>query len=288
MEQVEQPSEEENGRSGSRTGIFTKAGIALIVIGLILLADFNLKTGWLALVIVPVLGLLFLFSSLYFHKPAWMIPGALTLGLGIGSFLALSKLTGFDLLHKVGYALLSFGLSWVLVACCTRFLFPHVAWWALIPAGVIAAAGGVFIYTPMRWADFILYIAVGLGLAFLIWGWVDRLLGLIIPGCLLTTIGPGIYLGWANPLQGNGLTQTGIMLVVFAFGWGMITLFSRRVTQGFVWWPLIPGGVLGMVGWGLYIGGNPGNAVEFIGNTGSIGLILFGAYLLLLRRGIHH
>jgi len=28
--------------------------------------------------------------------------------------------------------------------------------------------------------------------------------------------------------------------------------------------------------------------VYFIGNTGSVGLILFGIYLLLLRKGIHH
>jgi hypothetical protein len=42
-----------------------------------------------------------------------------------------------------------------------------------------------------------------------------------------------------------------------------------------------------MVGWGLYIGGNPGNALSFIGNTGSIGLIVFGIYLLLMRRGFH-
>jgi hypothetical protein len=44
--------------------------------------------------------------------------------------------------------------------------------------------------------------------------------------------------------------------------------------------------VLAMVGWGLYIGGNPGSALSFIGNTGSLGLIIVGAYLLLLRRSI--
>jgi hypothetical protein len=43
-----------------------------------------------------------------------------------------------------------------------------------------------------------------------------------------------------------------------------------------------------MVGWGLYIGGDPENATAFIANTGSVGLIIFGLYLLLLRKGIHH
>jgi hypothetical protein len=73
------------------------------------------------------------------------------------------------------------------------------------------------------------------------------------------------------------------MLVIFALGWGLITVFSRFIINKFIWWPLIPGGVLAMVGWGLYIGGNPGNALSFIGNTGSIGLIIFGIYLLLWR-----
>jgi hypothetical protein len=74
------------------------------------------------------------------------------------------------------------------------------------------------------------------------------------------------------------------MLVWFALGWGLITIASRILTSRFIWWPLIPGGLLAVVGWGLYIGGDPGNALSFIGNTGSIGLIIFGIYLLLLRR----
>jgi hypothetical protein len=66
----------------------------------------------------------------------------------------------------------------------------------------------------------------------------------------------------------------------------LITVISRVLYKKFTWWPLIPGGVLAMVGWGLYIGGNPSNALGFVGNTGSIGLIIFGIYLLLLRFGM--
>jgi len=67
-----------------------------------------------------------------------------------------------------------------------------------------------------------------------------------------------------------------------------VTIFARVQTLKFVWWPLIPGGILAMVGWGLYIGGNPSRAVGFIGNSGSIALLIFGIYILLIRRGIHH
>jgi len=115
---------------------------------------------------------------------------------------------------------------------------------------------------------------------------VNKLFGLIIPGSLLAALGPSIYLAWGMDNRLNPLTRTGVMLVGFALGWFLITILSRSLTHKIVWWPLIPGGVLAMVGWGLYIGGNPGEAAVFISNTGSIGLILFGIYLLLLRKGI--
>ena len=102
----------------------------------------------------------------------------------------------------------------------------------------------------------------------------------------LAGIGPGVYFAWGGSSRSGGLAQTGIMLVWFALGWALITLLSRVTFQSFVWWPLIPGGVIGVVGWGLYIGGNPANALGFIGNTGSVLVIIFGIYLLLMRRGI--
>jgi hypothetical protein len=122
----------------------------------------------------------------------------------------------------------------------------------------------------------------------LFWGMAARLFGLVIPGCLVVAIAPGIYFAWSSPITGNPLVYTGIMLVWFAFGWGLITLCGRLIIHHFIWWPLIPGGILAMVGCGLYIGGDPGNALNFISNTGSIALVIFGLYLILMRKGIHH
>jgi hypothetical protein len=76
------------------------------------------------------------------------------------------------------------------------------------------------------------------------------------------------------------------MLVWLALGWFMISFFGRIVFQKFIWWPIIPGGVLAMVGWGLYIGGAAGKELGFISNTGSVALILFGIYLILLKYGL--
>ncbi|NTW44579.1 MAG: hypothetical protein HGB14_09155 [Anaerolineaceae bacterium] len=136
--------------------------------------------------------------------------------------------------------------------------------------------------------DYIFYIGLGISIALLYSGIYWKLFGLIIPGSILVGISPGVFFAWSNTEGQNGLVRTGVMLVWFALGWGLVTIFARVQTFKFVWWPLIPGGILAMVGWGLYIGGNPQSAVGFIGNTGSIGLLIFGIYILLLRRGIHH
>jgi hypothetical protein len=209
-------------------------------------------------------------------------------GIGIGGFLALGPLVHPSSAIGIGIALASFSLSWFLILAASNFYDGRTAWWAIIPGAIFLATGVCFLFSPLRIVDFILYIGVGLGLALLTWGTFARLFGLIIPGCILIGIGPGIYMAWGNIGNENGLSQTGIMLVWFSFGWALITIFSRAIADKIFWWPLIPSGILAMVGCGLYIGGNPSGAASFISNTGAIGLIIFGLYLLLLRRGIRN
>jgi len=167
--------------------------------------------------------------------------------------------------------------------CRRTWINPSCRW----ARGIILSIGLTFLFTKVRLADFVLWVGTGTGLVLLIWGIYWRLFGLIIPGSLLVASGPGIYMAWGRASEMNSLARTGVMLVIFSIGWFLIILFSRVTTSNFIWWPLIPGGILAVVGWGLYIGGDPGNAATFIANTGSIGLIIFGIYLLLLRKGIH-
>ncbi len=162
----------------------------------------------------------------------------------------------------------------------------NTSWWAFTPGSIFASTGACLMFSSLRVVDFVLYISISLGLAFLVWSAAQRLFGLAIPGSLLIGIGLGVFLGWRNLENINGLAQTGMMLVWFGISWGLIIIFGKVIREQFIWWPLIPGGVLAMVGWGLYIGGNPSSVLSFIGNTGSLGLIIVGAYLLLLRRGI--
>jgi hypothetical protein len=313
-----------NNSSYSAKRLRNLAGILLIAGGVILYLDTRWHTGWLTLLVPAAIGLTFLVEGLSTRRMILIIPGSILSALGIGLFIASSTLFGIPVTTRVGALLVAFALGWlVLIPFSMRLgttpnsgvgttpnsgdgttLHPGAGasaepggvrtpfFWALVPGGVIGALGACFLFTPLRVLDFVLYTSVGLGFALLAWGFFAHLLGLVIPACLIVTIGPGVYWAWINAGAAQtqepafALTQTGTMLVWFALGWILITVLSRFIFEKFYWWPLIPGGILGMVGWGLYIGGNPSNAATFIGNTGSIILVIFGLYLLLLRKGI--
>jgi hypothetical protein len=91
-----------------------------------------------------------------------------------------------------------------------------------------AALGYIFLAERFSLLVFIFFLAVAIGLVFLLWGSFTGKLGLIIPGALLIAIGAGVYYGWSNPDQPGGLQETGIMLVWFALGWLLITVFFSR------------------------------------------------------------
>jgi len=262
------------------------AGVALILVGLLLVLDQILKTGWLTFTVFPLCGLVLIYLGFNTRNFGLLIAGSLVLGLGSAAYLILSQINEQPFIERIGKGLILFGGSWVLITLLSAVIHRSPAMWALIPGGVIIGLGISFARVPMRVLDFILFISCGIGISMLIWGITNRLFGLIIPGCLALTIGPGIYFSWPDLIDLNALAQTGAMLVWFAFGWGMISILSRRIYGKFVWWPLIPGGILAVTGWGLFIGGDPGNALGFIGNTGSIAMLVFGLYLLLMRKGI--
>lgn len=268
--------------------ITTLFGLMLIVAGVFFLVDQQLHTQWLIISIPAVLGLLLLMYGIVFKGKGWLIAGLLVTGIGLGAFLALQHFYEFPLISRFGYLALFFTLSWIIIFIILRLFFQNTAWWSLICAAVFGGTAYSLLFSKATIFDFVMSICLLLGAVFLLWGYLQKLLGLVIPGCLLITIGPGISIAWSRAASPQGLVETGVMLVWFALGWLLITVFSRIILKKFTWWPLIPGGVLAMVGWGLYIGGNPDNALGFVGNTGSIALIIFGVYLLLLRFGMQN
>lgn len=266
-----------------RTSLF---GLMLVIAGVMTIVELRMRTGWLTIAIPGLMGLILLLYGFFSGKKGWLIAGSLVTGIGLGAFFALQQFKDISLTQRFGYLTMFFAASWVISFILLRFTYRIYAWWALICGAIFGGTAYTLLFTNMTFYHFVLWICVPLGLVFLVWGCQRKLLGLIITGSILVTTGAGIYVAWSHATDPKGLVETGVMLVWFALGWFMVTIFSRILYKKFVWWPLIPGGVLAMTGWGLYIGGNPGNAVGFVGNTGSIGLIIFGVYLLLLRFGM--
>jgi hypothetical protein len=263
---------------------YVAAGSMLLFAGMLLLLGQFFKTDRLTLLVFPLIGLGLTIFGLVFRSAGWMITGILVMGAGLSIFLFLFM--DMPLIARLGLALMVFACSWILATFQPVLFQKKVSWWALVPAAALGGLGFPLWRQSDQIIDYVFYLLLLLGVSFLIWGTIRKIFGLIIPGCLLSTIGPGVYFSWGTPPPINILAQTGIMLAWFALGWGLITLFSRRMFERIAWWPLIPGGILAVTGWGLYIGGDPGSAVNFIGNTGTVGVIIFGLYLVLMRRGI--
>lgn len=263
-------------------------GAALVISGLIILVEQELHTGFLPVLAPLMSGSVLIGAGLRDRRAGYLIGGSIICGFGAGFLASWIGFIGTAPLRRLGIGLLGVSLGFALITVLVWLVIRRIIWWPMVPAGIIGSIAGVFLFTAAGLLDFVFYLGAGSGIVFLGVGIYKRLFGLIIPGCLILGVGPGIAFAWGKMPGISALAQTGAMLVWFALGWVLITLISRMVYQKLFWWPLIPGAILAVVGWGLYIGGNPGNAVSFIGNTGSIVMIIFGLYLLLMRRGIRH
>jgi len=257
-----------------------------ILTGILLLVGQIIHQLWIVFLAIILVGMITLLWSWKRKREIFITVGCLIIGVGAGLFPGFGLNIVGEGVARSGVLLLGAGCGFLLVTVIRLARVRAFCWWPTLPASILVSTGLCMLFSRVRLLDFVLYLSVGIGTILLGIGVIKRWLGFVIPGSIVLGSGLGVYLAWGTRLAPNALAQTGLMLVCFAFGWIAISMFSRKMTDQFVWWPLIPGGILAMVGWGLYIGGNPGEAASFIGNTGSVGLIVLGMYLLLLRRGI--
>lgn len=262
------------------------AGAVLVISGLLLLLDQRFQTRWLTLSIPAFISLALIFFGEIKRRVWWSVAGLVLAGIGTMLVLFLSPILLIGTSIRLGYSFLAQGIAWLLAFIVLLLHSKKPGWWALMVSAISFSLSYIFLTRQSSLLDFVLFLSLAVGIVFFIWGTENKQTALIIPGAIIVTTGTGVYLGWSNPEAPGGLQKTGVMLVWFAFGWLLITVVSRIIEKRFIWWPLIPGGILLMVGSGLYIGGNPENALGFIGNTGSIGLILIGVYLIFLKYGM--
>lgn len=134
-----------------------------------------------------------------------------------------------------------------------------------------------------------------LGGSFLLWGVLSRAAEPLIPGGILSGIGVGVALkSQIGPLMSDDHTG-GLFLLGFALGWFSITLLSIISTDDPQWWPLIPGGIMTVVGGAVLLGGvwlellswiNAAwlSGLSAVGALWPLGLIALGVFLLWRQR----
>jgi hypothetical protein len=262
------------------------AGLALIIGGILLFLDQRIHTGWLTILLPVFIGLMLVIYGLFQREYLWVVTGIIISGLGFALIVLFGPFIEIPTKLRIGIAIALVAFSLMMQFLVDRIWKKRFLWGILIVALVAIAVAFSFISARLGLLDFVFHIALAIGITLLAWGIAAKKLGLIIPAVLVGTIGAGVYYGWSDTTAPGGLQKTGIMLVWFSLGWLLITVFSRVIMKKFIWWSLIPGGILLTTGAGLYIGGNPGNALGFLGNTGSVGLILIGVYLILLKFGM--
>lgn len=245
--------------------------------------------GWITqipklfLTIIPVISVSLLMWSIVKNIRGWTIATSLLSGLFIGCMVYLWIQPNWEPYKFTGTLSGSFGIAWLFIFLIKYRVWKTLSWWELIPTGIFIALAGIFLNSDAGLIDFVFYIGIGLGISLLLWGIGAKLFGLIIAGSIVLTVAPGIAFPWKSIGVTNLISQTGVMLVWFGLGWALITISSRVIRDKFIWWPLIPGGILEMVGIGLYLGGNPNFTTGFLNNTTIMGLLLFGSYIFFLR-----
>lgn len=264
----------------SLVGLSLILGGGVALLGQVIRSDLVMASSFLAASLVLIGGGQFL------KMPGLLIAGWITAGFWFGLFLTIIPVPIETFWEGAVRVCAGIGLGFLSISLSIPKVTRRESWWALFPAVILLSSGIGLILQPISWWRLTLLTSVSLGALFIFLGMKKKWLGFIIPGSLLSFAGIGVSVPWGWNSPGNVLTKTGTMLVCFAFGWLIITLFSRLVWRKTIWWPLIPGGVLAVVGWALFISGDPSRALEFIGNTSSVTLMILGIYLLLLRRSI--
>lgn len=147
----------------------------------------------------------------------------------------------------------------------------------LITLGVLFLIGQVF---QVEWYGYFLLGA--LSLLFLVSGILTRTPGLLIPGGILAGLSLGV---WAVQLPSltTQMSEGGVFLLCFAAGWLLVSLLSLLIGKP-MWWPLIPGSILGLIGTALVAGGTALTVLQLFGTIGwPLILIAIGAYIIFRR-----
>lgn len=120
-------------------------GALLVGVGLFVLIGTLLRSEIVGLLILPLLGLAFLGYGFYKHEFGFTIPGSILTGLGAALLLVVyvPALAGPA---AGGVFMIGLALGFVAIAFISLYFERKVAWWPLVPGGIIGAVGVLLMF----------------------------------------------------------------------------------------------------------------------------------------------
>ena len=129
-------------------------------------------------------------------------------------------------------------------------------------------------------ATWAMLVLPGLGIIFLIWGFYTRRFGLTIPGCILTGLGIPLILTQQGIINLEGEKTGALFVLGLGLGFLAMTFIAPYFERKLVWWPLIPGGILALIGVLIFIGGDALQVLAWLGTLWPLFLVAIGLYIL--------
>lgn len=144
--------------------------------------------------------------------------------------------------------------------------------------GAVLILLGLFFLVARFVPTIVPYIVLLVGLGLLGLFAVTRAYGVLIPAGIVTGVGTGIVLAARTSGQASGAVFMLSLGAGFLAVWVLGVLFRVRENH---WWPLIPGGILTLIGVALAGSGTAQALLELLGNWWPLILIVVGGWLVI-------
>jgi hypothetical protein len=156
----------------------------------------------------------------------------------------------------------------------------------LVGGAILILLGLVTLLNQLGFMQFEAYFIGVLGAIFILAAFLNRKSGLLVPGGILLGINAGAVLEGFRPA---GTDDAGVFLLAFAGGWLLITLLSVALNMvdsscKMMLWPLIPGGIIGIVGGLLMMGASGLYLLSQLSLVWPVVLILLGLWIIFRRK----
>ncbi len=145
-------------------------------------------------------------------------------------------------------------------------------------AVMIAIGSMLFVAQIVKDERIGLLLLPALGLLFIVMGIGTRNSGVMVPGGILSGLGCGLLLVSTGAF--NEMTSGAIVLLSLALGFIAIIPLVAIATRKIEWWPLIPGGIMGVLGGALLAGELGLQLLAMLGWAWPLILIAVGVYVI--------